>query len=100
MTEKIEVSTDKSKLDLPVIHNFLTNSYWASGRTMAQVKKSIENSTCFGLFLNQKQIGFARVASDQVAFAYLMDVFVLEEFRGKGYSKILLKAILGFPEFG
>jgi GNAT superfamily N-acetyltransferase len=99
MTEHIEVSTDKSRLDLIVIHNFLTHVYWATGRTMEQVKKSIENATCFGLYKNGAQIGFARVISDQVALAYLMDVFILEEFRGKGYSKLLLEAIFEHSDF-
>jgi len=92
------VSTDKNKLDLPLIHSFLKNSYWAKGRTIEQVKKSIDNSFCFGLYLNQKQIGFARVVTDKVVFAYLMDVFVTEEERGKGLSKLLLQEIFNHPE--
>lgn len=89
----VSVSTDKSKLDLGVIHGFLTSSYWATGRTPEQVQATIDNSLCFGVYVDGRQIGFARVLTDTVVFAYLMDVFILKEYRGKGYSKILLKEI-------
>jgi N-acetylglutamate synthase-like GNAT family acetyltransferase len=92
------ISTDKSKLDIEVIQGFLSRSYWAKERTVEQIKRSIENSICFGVYFNNKQVGFARVLSDTVAFAYLMDVFILEEYRGKGFSKILLKEILNYEE--
>lgn len=95
---KIIVSTDNQKLDIVLIHDFLTNSYWASGRTIEQVKKSIENTLCFGIYLDNEQIGFARVLTDKVVFAYLMDVFITEKHRGKGYSKILLDEIFKYPE--
>ena len=95
----IKISDDKSKLDIGVIHKFLTTSYWAEGRSIEAVKKSIENSICFGVYLDDKQIGFARVITDYVVFAYLMDVFVLEEFRGKGYSKLLLKRVFEDDRF-
>ncbi len=94
----ILVSTDKNKLDLKVIHGFLTTSYWATGRTEEQVQTTIDNSLCFGVYVDGKQIGFARVLSDGVAFAYLMDVFILEAYRGKGYSKALLKEIFSHPK--
>lgn len=96
---KLLVSTDKEKLDIPFIHSFLTNAYWSKGRTLEQVRKSIENSTCFGLYLDNEQIGFARVLSDKVIFAYLMDVFIIEEQRGKGYSKYFLNKIFNYQEF-
>ncbi len=99
MTEDIVVSTDKSKLDILLIHEFLTSSYWAGGRTIDQVKKSIENTFCFGIYVNNEQVGFARVLTDKVVFAYLMDVFVIEKHRGNGYSKILLKEIFNHPDF-
>lgn len=98
-TNEIIISTDKSKLDISLIHNFLSNSYWAKERTMEQVKKSIDNTICFGLYLNNKQIGFARVLTDQVVFAYLMDVFIVEMYRGNGYSKILMHEILNYQDF-
>lgn len=89
----IEISTNKEKLQVNIIHDFLTNTYWAKGRTIEEVKTSIEHCLCFGVYLNKKQIGFARVATDYTVFAYLMDVFVLSEYRGKGYSKQLMQAI-------
>jgi len=93
----IEISTDKSKLDIEVIHAFLTESYWAKGRTIDQVQKSIDNSLCFGIYLNNVQIGFARSVTDFTIYVYLMDVFIVPEVRGKGYSKKLMKAILEEP---
>lgn len=96
--EDIIVSTDKKKLDIRLIHEFLTNSYWASGRTIDQVKMSIENTICFGIYVKNEQVGFARVLTDKVVFAYLMDVFVVKTHRGKGYSKILLDKILKHPD--
>lgn len=90
----IKISTDKSKLEIDVIHQFLTTTYWAKGRTFEEVKKTIETCLCFGVYLNNKQIGFARVATDYTVFAYLMDVFILPEFRGRGYSKQLIKAVI------
>lgn len=89
----IEISTDKSKLQIHVIHQFLTHSYWAKERTIAEVEKTIKHSLCFGVYSNGQQIGFARVVTDYTIFVYLMDVFVLPEHQGKGYSKQLIKAI-------
>ncbi|NCP06741.1 MAG: GNAT family N-acetyltransferase [Flavobacteriales bacterium] len=94
----IEISTNKSKLQIEVIHAFLTETYWAKGKTLDEVKKTIENCLCFGVYFNDKQIGFARIATDYVVFAYLMDVFILSEYRGKGYSKQLMKAIHEEPQ--
>lgn len=96
--ENIQVSTDQRKLDITLIHDFLTTSYWAKGRTIEEVKKSIDNTLCFGIYLDNEQVGFARVLTDKVVFAYLMDVFIIEKHRGKGYSKILLGEILNHPE--
>ncbi|HSD62353.1 MAG TPA: GNAT family N-acetyltransferase [Ignavibacteriaceae bacterium] len=87
------ISTDKSLLDINVIFNFLSSSYWANGRSIHTIKQSIENSLCFGVYLNKKQIGFARVITDYSTFGYIADVFILEEHRGNGYSKELIKAI-------
>jgi predicted GNAT family acetyltransferase len=89
----IEISKDKLRLDVDVIHQFLTTTYWAKGRTLKEVQTSIDHCLCFGVYLENKQIGFARIATDYVVFAYLMDVFILREHRGKGYSKQLMKAI-------
>lgn len=94
----IEISTDKTKLQIDVIHKFLTTTYWAKGRTIEDINKTIEHCLCFGVYLSDKQIGFARVATDYTVFAYLMDVFILPEYRGKGYSKQLMKALHEEPK--
>ncbi len=99
LNKSIIISTDKNQLNLDVIHGFLTNAYWAKGRSMEQVKNSIENTICFGLYLDRQQIGFARVLTDKTVFAYLMDVFVLEQYRGNGYAQLLLTEIFNYPEF-
>ena len=94
----ITVSTDKSKLDVPFIQNFLKDVYWAAGRTMEEVQTTIDSSFCFGIFLNEMQIGFCRVITDYVVFAYVMDVFIIEEHRGKGYSSMLINAMMTEPK--
>ena len=94
----VSVSTDKNKLDVSFIQQFLKYIYWAAGRTMAEVQITIDNSFCFGIYLNDKQIGFARVITDYVVFAYLMDVFITEEHRGKGYSSILINSMMTEPK--
>ena len=94
----ITVSTDKNKLDVPFIQHFLKDIYWAAGRTIEEVQITIDNSFCFGIYLNDKQIGFARVITDYVVFAYLMDVFIVEEHRGKGYSSILINSMMTEPK--
>ena len=94
----ISVSTDKSQLDVPFIQNFLKDIYWAAGRTIEEVQTTIDASFCFGIYLDGKQIGFARVVTDYVVFAYLMDVFIDENHRGKGYSSILIDAMMNEPQ--
>ena len=94
----IEVSTDKSRLDVPFIQNFLKDIYWAAGRTIEEVQTTIDHSFCFGIYLNGQQIGFARVITDYVVFAYLMDVFIDENHRSKGYSSILIKTMMEEPQ--
>jgi GNAT superfamily N-acetyltransferase len=93
-------STDKSKLDLTMIEDFLSNrSYWAKGRSRQKIATSITNSMCFGVYTEAgQQVAFARVLSDYAVFAWIMDVFVLEEFRGKGLGKMLMDAIVNHPE--
>jgi len=78
------ISTDRSRLDLDVIHRFLTESYWAREIPRDVVARSIENSLCFGVFRGDEQVGFARVISDYATYAYIADVFILESFRGMG----------------
>ncbi|WP_163408960.1 GNAT family N-acetyltransferase [Flavobacterium ajazii] len=94
----ISVSTDKTKLDVRFIQNFLKDIYWAAGRTIEEVKTTIDASVCFGIYLDDEQIGFARVITDYVVFAYLMDVFIDEKYRGKGYSSILIDAMMNEPQ--
>ncbi len=94
----VQISTDKSLLDIEVIFNFLSTSYWAKGRSLQVIKKSIQNSLCFGVYLGKKQVGFARVVTDYATFAYIADVFILEDHRGKGFSKKLMEIIIGYPE--
>ena len=93
----IEITTDINRLDIDVVHQFLTNSYWAKGRTIDEVRRSIDNSLNFGVYLNNKQIGYARICTDYTVFVYLMDLFILPEYRGKGYSKALMKVIVEEP---
>ena len=93
------ISTDKTRLQFDVIQSFLANdAYWAKTRTAEQTRTAIENSICFGLYHDNKQIGFARVVSDQATFAYLGDVFVLSEYRGRGLSKWLMETIIAHPD--
>ena len=94
MDAAFEISTDPARLDIDLIHNFLETSYWAEGRRRSVVERSISNSLCFGVYLAGRQVAFARVVSDRAVFAYLMDVFVLPEFRGRGISKALMRSIL------
>ena len=94
-----QISTDPSKLDIGVIHKYLSEeSYWASGIPFEKVKNSIEHSLCFGLYHHHEQVGFAILITDKTTFAYLADVFVLEKERGKGLSKFLIAAIQSHPE--
>ncbi len=94
----IQISTDNTKLQIDLIHRFLTETYWAKGRSINEVKKSVENSLCFGVYIDDEQIGFARIVTDYTVFAYLMDVFILPKYRGKGYSKQLMKVMIEDPK--
>ncbi|HUO63095.1 MAG TPA: GNAT family N-acetyltransferase [Terriglobales bacterium] len=94
----IVVTTDRSRLDLDVIHGFLTTSYWARGVPRDVVARSMEHSLCFGAFDEGRQVGFARVVSDRATFAYICDVFALESHRGRGVGKSLMAAIMSHPE--
>jgi len=96
--ENFLISTDKSRLDLEVIHAYLKRSYWASSIPLNIVEKCVENSLCFGIYDQDKQIGFSRIISDFATFAYLADVFILEEYRGKGLSKWMMLLIKNHPE--
>ena len=92
------ISTDKNKLDILSIHKFLKNETdWANGIPISILKTSIENSLNFGLYHGNKQIGFARIISDYSTIAYLGDVYILKEYRGKGLSKWLMDEIMEHP---
>lgn len=93
------ISDDKQLLDRAVIHAFIgERSYWAKGRPLAVIDRSIDHSLCFGVYLAGKQIGFARVVTDCATFGWLADVFIIEEHRGKGFSKQLVAAIKAHPQ--
>jgi len=93
------ISTNDARLDLNVIHDYLSNSsYWATGRSVETIKRSIENSLTFGLYKSESQIGFARIVTDYATFAWVADVFVLDSFRGQGLGTWLMEVILSHPE--
>ena len=93
------ISTDKRKLNLEVIHDFLANSsYWAEGRSFDVVRASIENSLCFGIYKGTELAGFARVVTDYATLAWVCDLFILEEYRGEGLGKWLIEYIVAYPE--
>ncbi len=91
------LSTDRSLLDLQVIHSFLTGSYWARGISAELVQKSISHSLCFGMYDHGAQVGFSRVISDYATYAYLADVFVLPSHRGRGLSKWMMECMMAHP---
>ena len=93
-----DISTDPSRLQLESIHAYLTRSYWSPGIPKGVVARGIANSMCFGIYQGESQVGFARVITDKASFAYLADVYVLEEHRGQGLSKRLVGEILAHPE--
>jgi GNAT superfamily N-acetyltransferase len=92
------VSTDPARLDLGLVHGFLTRSYWAEGIPRETVERSVRNALSFGLYDWERQVGFARVITDAATYAYLADVFVIESHRGRGLSKWLMRAILDHPD--
>jgi GNAT superfamily N-acetyltransferase len=96
---ELDISTDPSRLDVALIHEFLSReSYWARGRSRALVERSIANSLCFGGYHDGRQVAFARVVTDRAIFAYLMDVFVVPAERGQGIGKRLMRAVLDHPD--
>lgn len=97
--DEYAISTDKKRLDLAMIHDFLANqSYWSKDIPFEVMKKSIENSLCFGVYHQDRQVGFARVVTDYATTAYVGDVFIIESCRGRGLGKRLVKAIVDHPE--
>jgi len=104
LSDNFIISTDKSKIDITIVHNYLCKeSYWAKNISLDIVQKAIENSFCFSVYKKEAadkivQVGFARVITDKATFGYLADVFILEQYRGIGLSKWLMKEIMGYPE--
>jgi len=96
--DRIFFSSKIEDMDLDAIYDFIKNSYWGNFRSLEEQKIALDNSINFGIFHEHKQIAYARVMTDKVFFAYLLDVFVLDEYQGKGYSKLLIENILNFPE--
>jgi len=95
----IQITTDPARVDVDLVHRFLSeSSYWARGRSRDVVLRSIQNSLCFTLLVDGQQVGFARVATDRAVFGYLMDVFILPEWRGRGLSKILIREVVQHPD--
>lgn len=95
--DDFSISTDKDRIDVVYVHNFLRTSYWAENIPLEVVQRSIKGSLCFGVYEGAKQIGFARVITDEATFAYLADVFIDEAYRGRGLSKWLVETILSYP---
>ena len=92
------ISTDAAKLDLDVIHGFLSQAYWCEGIPRRTLERGIQNSLCFGVYAEGRQVGFARIISDRATFAYLADVFILETHRGRGLSKWMMQVIMAHPD--
>lgn len=93
------ISDDNSRIDRDIVLDFLSRSYWANKRPQDRTIKAIENSYCLGVFKEDNQIGFARIISDDATFYYICDVFVLEEYRGKGIGKKLVETIVNSDKF-
>jgi GNAT superfamily N-acetyltransferase len=92
------IHTDKARLNVPLIHEYLSQvAYWAQGRSLPVVARSIEHSLCFGVYRGEEQVGFARVVTDYATFAWLCDVFVLEPYRGQGLGKWLVQCVVSHP---
>jgi GNAT superfamily N-acetyltransferase len=96
--DNFTISTDPSRLDIDAICNFLTRSYWASGRARERTERALKNSLVFGIYDGEKQVGVARVVTDYSIFAYLCDVFIHEDYRAHGLGKWLMQTIHGHPD--
>jgi GNAT superfamily N-acetyltransferase len=96
--EDFIITTDKDKIDVQYVHWFLSGSYWAQGIPVETVRRCIEGAMCFSVVYLNHQVGFARVITDRATFAYLADVFIDENFRGRGLSKWLMEVIMSHPD--
>lgn len=95
--ERFTISTDINRMDVDLIHAFLSQSYWSKGIPRETVESAINHSLCFGVFEKNAQVGFARVITDYTTFGYIADVFILQKARGKGLGKMLIQEILAYP---
>jgi GNAT superfamily N-acetyltransferase len=95
--DRYRISTDRSRLDLSAMHRFLGNAYWSPGLPLDVLRRAVAGSVCFGLYDGMAQVGFARVITDCATFAYLCDVYVLEESRGRGLGRWLMEVVAGHP---
>lgn len=96
--DEFTISADPARLDFDVMYDFLKRAYWAQGRPRQAVERAFEHSLPFGLYAGPRQIGMARVLSDYAVFAYLMDVFIHEDYRGRGLGKWLLESVMAHPD--
>jgi GNAT superfamily N-acetyltransferase len=92
------VSTDPARLDATAIHRYLRTSYWAEGIPIDTVRRALAGSLCFGLYADEGQVGLVRVITDRATFAYLCDVYVLPEHRGRGLGRWLITCVMGSPQ--
>jgi GNAT superfamily N-acetyltransferase len=95
--EEYLISTDPARFDLDAIHAYLVRAYWCQGIPRKTVERAVANSLCFALLHGKAQIGLARVVTDSATFAYLCDVYVLEDYRGKALGKWLMECVMGHP---
>lgn len=93
-----EITSDVSRFDIGAIHAFLSSSYWSPGIPRSTLERAISNSICLGILWREQQVGFARVVTDRATFAYLADVYVLPEHRGKGLAQQLMEVVVQHPE--
>lgn len=96
--DELLISTDRRRLDLDVVHAYLSRSYWAAGMPRQILERAIENSLTFGIYDGRQQVGFARVITDLATYAYLSDVFVLETHRNRGLARWLMECVLAHPD--
>jgi len=95
----LRISTDPAELDIAMIHRYLSEeSYWAKGITRSVVERALAHSLCFGGYLDRRQVAFARVVTDRATSAHLKDVFVLDEYRGRGYGLAIVEAAVSHPD--
>jgi GNAT superfamily N-acetyltransferase len=93
-----EVNCDPAKLDLAVLHQYLSTTYWSQGLPLETLKKAIAGSLCFGAYIDNQQVGFARVITDRATFAYLCDVFVIDSYQGHGIGRQLMEQVIHHPD--